>query len=71
VPVVLFDAGAGVDMMTWRHVQGRIGRLTRSCAYDRAGYRFSDLPEGVSDARNAAEDIHRLLQVAAIPGPIV
>ncbi len=70
-PVVLFDAGAGVDMMTWRHVQGRIGRLTRSCAYDRAGYGFSDLPAGMSDARNAAEDIHRLLQVGAIPGPIV
>jgi pimeloyl-ACP methyl ester carboxylesterase len=70
-PVVLFDAGAGVDMMTWRHVQGRIGRLTRSCAYDRAGYGFSDLPQAVSDARNAAEDIHRLLQVALIPGPIV
>src|ERR1700691_2344497 len=71
VPVVLFDAGAGVDMMTWRHVQGRIGRLTRSCAYDRAGYGFSDLPEGVSDARNAAEDIDSLLLVASIPGPIV
>jgi pimeloyl-ACP methyl ester carboxylesterase len=70
-PVVLFDAGAGVDMMTWRHVQGRIGLLTRSCAYDRAGYGFSDLPEGVSDARNAAEDIHRLLQVASMPGPII
>jgi pimeloyl-ACP methyl ester carboxylesterase len=70
-PVVLFDAGSGVDMMTWRHVQGRIGRLTRSCAYDRAGYGFSDLPEGTSDARNAAEDIHRLLQVASIPVPIV
>jgi pimeloyl-ACP methyl ester carboxylesterase len=70
-PVVLFDAGAGVDMMTWRHVQGRIGRLTRSCAYDRAGYGFSDLPKGMSDASNAAEDIHRLLQVASIPVPIV
>lgn len=70
-PVVLFDAGAGVDMMTWRHVQGRIGRLTRSCAYDRAGYGFSDLPEGISDARNAVADIHRLLRVASISGPIV
>jgi pimeloyl-ACP methyl ester carboxylesterase len=70
-PVVLFDAGAGVDMITWRHVQGRISQLTRSCAYDRAGYGFSDLPDGLSDAYNAAQDIHKLLKAASITGPIV
>jgi hypothetical protein len=28
-PTVLFDAGAGENMMVWRHVQGQIAAMTR------------------------------------------
>lgn len=70
-PTVLFDAGAGQSMVVWRHVQGQVAALTRACAYDRAGYGFSDPSPRASDARNAVEDLHRLLQAARIRTPIV
>jgi pimeloyl-ACP methyl ester carboxylesterase len=70
-PTVLLDAGAGESMMVWRHVQRRIARVTRACAYDRAGYGFSDAATRASDAVNIVDDVHRLLRAAGIPTPIV
>lgn len=70
-PVVLLDAGAGFDMVLWRHVQGRVARQTRVCSYDRAGFGFSDAGEGPLDANSAVEDIHRLVQSRSIAGPVV
>jgi hypothetical protein len=70
-PTVLFDAGAGESMMVWRHVQGQIAATTRACAYDRAGYGFSDSATRASDARNTVDDLHRLLRAARIATPIV
>ena len=69
-PTVLLDAGAGENMMVWRHVQGEIASVTRTCSYDRAGYGFSDPSTRPSDARNAVRDLHRLVQ-AAIRAPVV
>lgn len=70
-PTVLFDAGAGENMMVWRHVQRHIAAVTRACAYDRAGYGFSDAATRASDARNTVDDLHRLLRAAKIRTPIV
>ena len=70
-PTVLLDAGAGENMMVWRHVQGQIAAVTRACAYDRAGYGFSDAAMRASDARNAVDDLHRLIRAARIAAPIV
>lgn len=70
-PTVLFDAGAGENMMVWRHVQGQTAALTRACSYDRAGYGFSDSATRASDARNTVDDLHRLLRAAGIVTPIV
>lgn len=70
-PTVLLDAGAGETMMVWRHVQRRVARQTRACAYDRAGYGFSDAAMRPSDAVNIVDDVHRLLRVAGIATPIV
>ncbi|OZB00524.1 MAG: hypothetical protein B7X67_20750, partial [Rhizobiales bacterium 39-66-18] len=41
-PTVIFEAGFGETSVTWRYVQGEIAKLTRACAYDRAGLGFSD-----------------------------
>jgi pimeloyl-ACP methyl ester carboxylesterase len=70
-PTVLFDAGAGENMMVWRHVQGQIAAVTRACAYDRAGYGFSDSATRASDARNTVDDVDRLLRAVRIGTPIV
>src|SRR5579872_6268749 len=55
-PTVLFDGGGGASMAVWRFVQGEIGRSTRACSYDRAGFGFSDPPNGPADAHAAVED---------------
>jgi pimeloyl-ACP methyl ester carboxylesterase len=69
-PTVLFDAGAGENMMVWRHVQRQIAAVTRACAYDRAGYGFSDAAAHPSDARNAVNDLHRLIHATG-SAPVV
>ena len=70
-PTVLLDAGAGLDMVLWRHVQGAASKVTRVCAYDRAGYGFSDPMADSLDADHVAEDIHRLVATSAVAGPVI
>jgi pimeloyl-ACP methyl ester carboxylesterase len=70
-PTVLFDAGGAGSTAVWRFVQGDVSRVTRACAYDRAGFGFSDPPPGRSDAEAAVADIHRLLIAARIKTPVV
>ena len=65
-PTVLFDSGMGDSALVWRLVQGEVAKLTRACAYDRAGIGFSDPRSGASDARAAAADLHALLVAAKL-----
>lgn len=70
-PTVLFDAGAADSTLSWALVQGEIAKLTRACAYDRAGIGFSDPRKGEIDAKAAVADIHALLKAAGIEEPVL
>jgi pimeloyl-ACP methyl ester carboxylesterase len=70
-PAVVLEAGAGNSMVTWRFVQAEIGKLTRVCAYDRAGFGFSDGAERPSDLGNMTEDLARLVAAAGVVKPFV
>lgn len=70
-PTVVLDAGAGNSMATWRHVQAEIAKVTRVCAYDRAGLGFSDAAVRPSDLKNIADDLHRLVKTGGIATPFV
>jgi pimeloyl-ACP methyl ester carboxylesterase len=70
-PTVVLDAGAGNSIATWRHVQAEIAKVTRVCAYDRAGLGFSDAAERPSDLKNMVDDLHRLVKAAGLSTPIV
>ncbi len=70
-PAVVLEAGSGNSMVTWRFVQAEIGKITRVCAYDRAGLGFSDAAERPSDVANMADDLSRLIAAAKIPKPFV
>ena len=70
-PVALFDSGMGDSALVWRLVQGEVAKLTRACAYDRAGIGFSDPRSGPSDARASVADLHALLMAAKIKTPIL
>jgi pimeloyl-ACP methyl ester carboxylesterase len=70
-PTVLFDSGMGDGTLVWRLVQGEVAKLTRACAYDRAGIGFSDPRIGQSDAMAIVADLHALLPAARIKTPIL
>jgi pimeloyl-ACP methyl ester carboxylesterase len=68
-PTVILD-GASVDTVSgWHWVQTELAKSTRVCAYDRPGLGWSDLGPEPRDATQNAEQLHRLLEQAGIPGP--
>jgi pimeloyl-ACP methyl ester carboxylesterase len=66
-PTVVLEAGFGADTSSWRDVHAQLGRITRTCAYDRAGTGNSVAPPGVRDARDEIDDLRRLLAEHAKP----
>ncbi len=61
----------GGSTLDWRSVQGRIAASTRTCSYDRAGYGFSDPSARPADARDAVDDLHRLVAAAKLGRPVI
>jgi pimeloyl-ACP methyl ester carboxylesterase len=70
-PAVILDAGAGDTLETWEWVTPGVRKLTRVCAYDRAGLGKSDPgPKPRTSTRIVAE-LHDLLVRARVPPPYV
>lgn len=70
-PTVILEAGAGDGSRAWRKVQPELAKSTRVCAYDRAGYGFSDPISRPADADNAVDDLSRLLNKAHLGDQVV
>ena len=70
-PTVLLESGFGAGANAWGRVQPRIAARTRVCAYDRAGYGFSDPGPTPRDGAAIARDLDLGLKAARIPGPYV
>ncbi len=70
-PAVILDAGLCGISLEWTVVQKFVSRETRICAYDRAGYSWSD-PGPVPRATDQiVEELHDLLVAAEITPPYV
>src|SRR5918996_2869997 len=41
-PAVVFESGIAASSLSWAHVLPEIAKITRACAYDRAGLAWSD-----------------------------
>ncbi|MBK9121629.1 MAG: alpha/beta hydrolase [Chloroflexi bacterium] len=67
-PTVVLDAGA-VGLSAW--VQAEVAQTTRVCAFDRAGYGYSDARPEPRDALHRAAELHGLLAAAGIEPPYV
>lgn len=65
-PTVVFDSGLGDSYVSWRKVQPQIAQFTRVCSYDRAGIGYSDSSPHHRSSKDIAEELHRLLQQAAV-----
>ena len=70
-PTLVLDAGLGNDALVWGGGQPWLSRTTRVCAYDRAGFGWSDALPPPRDADHITSELHQLLLQANISGPIV
>jgi pimeloyl-ACP methyl ester carboxylesterase len=70
-PTIVLDAGLGNDGLIWGGVQPVLAKTTRVCSYDRAGFGWSDALPAPRDADHIAAELHGLLAVAQVSGPIV
>lgn len=68
---VIFLSGLGSGTFDWRKVQPAIGKVTQACAYDRAGYGFSDPATSPLDVTNTIADLHALLHSKAVTRPAI
>ena len=68
-PTVILEAGAGDYSDRWIGVQDLLAPRVRSCAYDRAGFGWSDGTEQSMSQDNA--DLRALLTAANVDGPYV
>jgi hypothetical protein len=70
-PTVVLDAGQGGFSLDWSLIQPELATTTRVCAYDRAGYGWSDPSPQPRTPRQIPEELHTLLGNAGIEGPYV
>ena len=70
-PTVILESGFGASSQGWGTTQPRIATQTRTCAYDRAGYGFSDPGPMPRDGAAIARDLDYGLKAAGISGPFV
>ena len=70
-PTVILESGYGATSQGWGMTQPRIAAQTRVCAYDRAGYGFSDPGPMPRDGAAIARDLDNGLKAAGIGPPYV
>jgi pimeloyl-ACP methyl ester carboxylesterase len=70
-PTVVMESGLGDFSLIWALVQPEVAQSTRICAYDRAGFGWSESSPRPRTAENIVEELHALLQQADIASPYV
>lgn len=68
---VLLEAGGNADSTTWFRVQALLSPKARVCAYDRAGYGFSDEGPMPRDLDADVADLAALVESAKLKTPLV
>ena len=68
---VLLEAGAHADSQSWFRVQPLLETHARVCAYDRAGYGFSDEGPLPRDLAADVADLHALIRAAGLHTPLL
>jgi pimeloyl-ACP methyl ester carboxylesterase len=70
-PAVIFESGLMSTILTWKDIQPEIAKSTLTICYDRAGLGWSDLGPAPRDAGRIVDELHNLLERAAIPAPYI
>lgn len=70
-PLIVLEAGHGSWSSCWEKVMPELSRHARVCAYDRAGYGWSEPFPGPARPERMAADLYALLQAAGESGPFL
>jgi pimeloyl-ACP methyl ester carboxylesterase len=70
-PLIVFESGSGDDGTVWRWLQRDLAKLTRACAYDRAGLGNSEPGQKPRTSQQMADELYALLEAAHQPAPYV
>lgn len=70
-PTVVLEAAAPGWSLYWSLVQPEVAKVTRVCAYDRAGLGWSERGPVPRTGQRMARELHRLLDRAGVPGPYI
>lgn len=70
-PTVVLTAGFNDTTLGWEPVHETLARTTRVCAWDRAGFGFSDASPEPQDAAHTTADLEALVTLGAIAGPFI
>jgi len=70
-PSIILDSGTGGFSLEWGNIQKSLSQYARVCAYDRAGYGWSDMGLLPRTTKRITYELHTLLQNAGIHGPYI
>jgi pimeloyl-ACP methyl ester carboxylesterase len=70
-PTVILESGAGGWSIHWYDFQRQVAALARVCAYDRAGFGWSEPGPQPRDGQRIVEELHALLAASGESGPYV
>lgn len=70
-PTVILEAGVGGNTLLWAYIQPVVAETTQVCAYDRAGYGWSETSPNARTTPHIAEELHLLLTQAGIEPPYI
>jgi len=70
-PVVILDSGLGGFSLEWLSIQRALSDKVKICAYDRAGYGWSDFGPPPRTTKQIAYELHALLENAELPPPYI
>ena len=70
-PPVVFDAALGASSLSWTYVLPEVAAFARACAFDRAGFGWSDAGPLPRTTGRIVEELRALLAAAAVPPPYI
>jgi pimeloyl-ACP methyl ester carboxylesterase len=70
-PTVILESGHGLWSLVWNPVLREISQFARVCAYDRAGYGWSERSHKRRTPQEVVAELHTLLKNAGEGGPYV
>jgi pimeloyl-ACP methyl ester carboxylesterase len=70
-PGVVLESAIAASSLSWSKVLAAVAQLTRVCAYDRAGFAWSDGPAGPRTFARLVDDLDACVAKVQCPAPLV